>query len=217
MKDTEQLFFEQNNEAFNCFLDNYFYKNFVKKDNYKGFELIFSPNCDLACKYCYLNKYYDELYTNFDEEVVMKNLKIFLDWYAKNEFVCSIDIFSGELFATDFGVEVLEVIVDFFADKEKKPKEIIIPSNYTFICDDNKTARIERALDRAKSNKLKIFFSASIDGKYMEQNRPSKKDIVRDDEYYDKVFAFSKKHDFLFHPMIYAEGIENWKKNFDWF
>ena len=217
MKYTEQIFFEQNDEVFNYFLDNYFYKNFKKEENFHGFELIFSPECDLACKYCYLNKYYDELYTNFDEDVVMKNFKLFLNWYEKNGFICSIDIFSGELFSTNFGVNVLETLVDFFVDKEKKPREVVIPTNYTFILDDNKTARIEAALDKAKANDLKLYLSASVDGKYMEQNRPSKLKISRDDAYYDKVFAFNKKYNFLFHPMIYADGIENWKKNFDWY
>jgi radical SAM protein with 4Fe4S-binding SPASM domain len=57
----------------------------------------------------------------------------------------------------------------------------------------------------------------------MEQNRPYKHDLdiplnfPRNDAYYDKVFEFSKKYHFGFHPMIYYGGIENWIKNFDWF
>jgi len=39
----------------------------------------------------------------------------------------------------------------------------------------------------------------------------------RDDEYYDKVFAFSKKWGSGFHPMIYSNRIEYWKENFLWF
>lgn len=217
MKETEQLFFEENNIMFNSFLEEYFYKDFKKENSNKVLELIIFPYCDLSCKYCYVDKYYNQIYTNFEINKVKENLKKILEWYVNNNFKCSLDIFSGEIFASNFGIEILEYIIDFFKDKKNKPKSIVIPTNYSFILNDDKIARIEKILDKANSIGIKIYLSASVDGKYMDENRPFKNGYQRTDEYYDKIFKFNNKHKFMFHPMIYSDGIENWKKNFEWF
>ena len=57
----------------------------------------------------------------------------------------------------------------------------------------------------------------------MEDNRPFIRqldipiNVIRDDAYYDKVFAFIKKHGSGIHPMLYSKGMDKWIKNFDWF
>lgn len=218
MKETELIFFEENNKLFNNFLQKYFYNDFRKEKPSKNIELILSPYCDQECSYCYLNKNYKNIYTDFNEQQSLKNLDRLLLWYNNNNFNCDIDLFSGELFFSNFGFQILEKILIFFKDKKNKPRKILIPTNYSFIFNDEKTKEIERLLSLGREVGIKIYLSASIDGKYMDNNRPLKNTtLVRDDKYYDKVFAFNKKHGFMFHSMIYAEGIENWKKNFDWF
>jgi radical SAM protein with 4Fe4S-binding SPASM domain len=65
-----------------------------------------------------------------------------------------------------------------------------------------------------------MVLSASVEGKYMEQNRPFKnksKIDLRDDAFYDKLFSYCSKNRYGFHPMIYSDNIEKWIENFLWF
>ena len=76
---------------------------------------------------------------------------------------------------------------------------------------------------------IRVGLSISMDGKFMEVNRPwrqvkriknemvTSEEEIRDDEYYDKVFDFAVKYNAGFHPMIYSNNIENWKQNWLWF
>lgn len=218
-------FLHENDELFNYFLERYFYSDFRKGK--KSIELIISPKCNLACKYCYIHKYSsktfaDDIYNNSD---VIGNLRKVLHWIHSNKFICPLEIFSGEFFAQEIGFEVMEEIYSFYKEvpEGERIKRIIIPTNFTFIVSQDATTRIEGLIERFRLIGIGVTLSASFDGKYMEQNRPFKKNLdlefncIRDDAYYDRVFQFSKKHDFGFHPMIYAEGIENWIQNFDWF
>jgi len=125
------------------------------------------------------------------------------------------------------------MIINKFKNCKYQPY-IVIPTNFSFILNDYLTERIDNILLEAKRNKCPVFLSASIDGKYCESNRPlklynsnnrndfivlrsSKEKDPRDDEFYNKVFAFAKKWNFGFHPMIYSRHIEKWKDNFLWF
>lgn len=114
---------------------------------------------------------------------------------------------------------------------------IVIPTNFTFLLSDVLTEKVEDLLQRAKDSNIRISLSASFDGKYCEANRPFKRNVAysevsparvwswkykgltdpRDDAYYDKAFAFAKKWNFGFHPMVYSEHVEDWEKNFLWF
>ncbi|GAI97149.1 unnamed protein product, partial [marine sediment metagenome] len=142
------------------------------------------------------------------------NLKLVLDWLEGKGVRYKIDFFSGEPMVQESAFRALEMIAERnFVEK------IIIPSNFTFILDESLTNRVEALLKRSRELNSPIILSASIDGKYCEENRPfrSRKEDPRNDEYYDKVFKFCKTWGFSFHPMIYSEGIENWKQNFEWF
>lgn len=197
-----------------------------KKTNVpKSFELILYGKCNLGCKYCYMHNFKNELYPSFleNDEVILKNAKRFMDYYHKIESNLNIDLFSGELFGTSLGFEVLEMIVNSFKDRPNTGTCIVIPTNFTFIHNEELVNRVEAVFCKAKSYGIVVHLSSSFDGKYMEDNRPYIKNIgydlnkVRDDAYYDKVFEFIKKWGSGVHPMVYSEGIEKWKDNFNWF
>lgn len=223
-------FSEENNLLYNNFLEDYFYKNLRSSDRVDGLrlELIVSPKCNLGCKYCYIHKYGHETYADslFDNESALKNLDKVLRWARKQEFRrIELDIFSGELFAQEVGFKMIEQIYDFYKDQpdEFRPWLITIPTNFTFLCSDELTNRIENVRSKLLDIGIKLGLSASFDGKYMENNRPFTHnldiafDVIRDDAYYDKVFEYIKKTNSGIHPMIYSEGIEKWIDNFNWF
>ena len=66
-------------------------------------------------------------------------------------------------------------------------------------------------------------FISQTYGLYEECNRPWARDLdlviphTRDKAYYDHVFDFILKHTSGLHPMVYSQGIEDWKENFEWF
>lgn len=206
--------------------------------NFQSIEFIFEYKCDLSCLYCYVNRYGNELYPQEirDPDTMLQNLDTVLDWLHENNAVPKkIEIFSGEPLIQDTVRKGIRRIQDSFAGQKTT---IVIPTNYTFILSDSLTKKVEAILERGKST-VPVFLSASFDGKYCEGNRPFrytvesgnlspgriyewkyKKDSPpdpRNDEYYDKCFAFTKKWKFGFHPMVYSKRIEHWKENFLWF
>lgn len=216
---------EQNEALVNSFLERTYYHGFRNRDdealgNWQGLEIMWKYKCNLACKYCYVNKFGEELYPKEcweDDEKLLSNLSIFLDWMIENKFDPRIELFSGEPLVQPSAYKAIEMMLDKLQGHAQGP--IVIPTNYTFLLSDNLTDKVENLLLRGNEVGIPIHLSASIDGKYCEGNRPFIADIVdpRDDKYYDKVFAFAKKWDTGLHPMIYSERIENWVDNFLWF
>ena len=182
--------------------------------NYAKLELQVNAICDLKCKYCYYAKFKKDLYPAkiSTKTNVLNNLDIVLRWLRKNNFYPDIELFSGELFFQDIGFEVLERIIDWQNESDVR-KPIVIPSNMSFLYDDEKIKRMESLFEKSKD---RIFLSCSVDGKYSDSNRPFINGKVRDDDYYDRMFKFAKKWQFGFHPMIYNERIEDWKENWLW-
>ena len=221
----QEIYEQENNSLFNKFLEDYFYSEW--KEGRGNIELIFSPKCNLNCKYCYVKKYYNETFPNeiFDENDSIKNAIHILNWLAKNNYTPHVDIFSGELFAQEKGYELLENIIKFYEGIEPKKRipSIMIPTNFTFLNSEEYTKKVEDLIEKFNEINIRIYLSASFDGKYMEENRPFGKDLdlnlnkLRDDEYYDKAFEFIKKYNCGIHPMIYSKNIDKWIDNFNWF
>ena len=216
------------NLAAEQFLNDYFYEPFRQKiEGGKYLELILSPQCNLKCSYCYLWPNADNLFEgcSYDKEKILSNLRLVMEWMEHNHFCPPIDIFSGEVFAQSLGYDALEIIYEYQSriDPEYRIPSILIPTNMTFICSDELTARVDDFRDRFASIGIKFYLSASVDGKYIETNRSYDCNIdidinvVRDDAYYDKLFDYCIQHDILFHPMIYSRNIDKWKDNFLWF
>jgi radical SAM protein with 4Fe4S-binding SPASM domain len=193
----------------------------------KNIELIISPQCNLGCKYCYIHRHRETLFNPclFNPETTISNLKLLLEWLKNNNLNPTFEIFSGELLAQDIGWQVLDTILEYerTVDQELRIPEIRIPTNFTFLCDENLTEKISTIIDDFNKLGIKLLLSASFDGKYMEENRPFVRqldipiDVKRDDEYYDKAFEFIEKTGSGIHPMIYGKNIDKWIQNFDWF
>jgi len=220
---------EENNKLVESFLNRTFFKAWRNPEikelaNFQTVELWLNNKCNLACKYCYLDKYGDDLYApKFqDDQKILKNLEIFLDWLIKNKFAPRLELFGGEPLIQEIGFKAIEMILEKYKNIKKKPCALVIPTNYTFLLSEKLTQKIENLLKKSRKIGIPISLSASFDGKYCERNRPFKgaktnQPDPRDDKYYDKAFAFNKKWGFGFHPMIYSEEIKNWKKNWLWF
>lgn len=232
----EQIYEQENQKLADYFMEEYFYKIFrlpkpqdtTERIKYPRYlELIISPKCNLGCNYCYIHHHKKDIFNEclFNAEDTLKNVQLVMDWLDKNNYVMPLEIFSGELFAQEIGFQVLDIIYNSQVKLpcEKRIPYITIPTNYTFICSDELTQRILDIYNNFKEIGIRICFSASFDGKFMEQNRPYIKDldipiqVVRDDEYYDKAFTFIKKVNGGLHPMVYSKDISLWKDNFMWF
>jgi len=234
-------FQEENDTLLESILQRTFYAGWKEPENpkymnFNSLEIIMNYKCNLGCAYCYVNRWGEELYPSelyADEEKLLSNLQMILQWMKRNNYRPEIEYFSGEALVQDVGLKGLEMIVDSVTEGSL----ILVPTNYTFILSDVLTERVDRIVATAKAKGVRVSLSASIDGKYCEVNRPFKGTITsqcedpkrrweyeysgatdpRDDAYYEKVFAFAKKWSLGFHPMIYSNNIDKWKDNFLWF
>ena len=217
-----ELMKKENDQIIQNFLNRTFFagwkpenKGKNKYANYSKLEVQINAACDLKCKYCYYAKYKKDLYPAdiSKHSLILKNLDMLLMWLKENNLYPQFEIFSGEPFFQNIGFEVLEKLIDW-QNKNECRSPIVIPTNYSFIFDEDKIERLEKLFEKSKE---RIFLSCSVDGKYCDENRPFIDGKIRDDKYYDRMFEFAKKHCFGFHPMIYSEKIESWKDNWLWF
>lgn len=207
---------KENNLVLQTFLDRYYFKPFKDPESNQFIELFIKGSCPSKCAYCYLQRHLKELYPLEYEknDLILENLNSFLDFYIEQEFCCGLEIYSGRLFADDFGFEVLETIYQKFKDPFiTKPQYIIIPDDMQFLLNDEMITKMEYYIDLFM-NEIKIPFviSASVDGELMDQFRYG----IRTEEFYNKVIKFCRKHDYGMHPMISAFGIKDWKENYAW-
>lgn len=218
---------EQNDLLYSLIKNNYYERwnghiPYNKKDIYDTptLELQITPVCNKSCKYCYLVKYGNELYPKEirNQEQIINNISILLDYYIEQGFSFPrVDLFSGEIWHTDFGIKILITILAKLR-VGLNIMTIIIPSNFTFINYPDKVKQIEILIEQFDQQGCRLIFSASIDGKYGDNTvRPNNNQQIITDEQYDKIFKFCKKHDFGFHPMLSAYDIDNFKNNFTWF
>ena len=197
-------------------------KDFEDKDKFKtsDLELYITSECNLGCKYCYLHNFGSKLYPKDirDARCIKKNLHLILQWIIDNNYkIDNLDLFSGEIWHIQFGIDILNIIYKY-ASNYRFIKHITIPSNMCFINDESQTNKIQEMIDSFKDIGVRLFFSASLDGLVVEDlSRPFKKDgFLRDAKFYDKVFRFVVKNNYGFHPMVSAYSIEEWVDNYNW-
>lgn len=239
------LDYQTENEAlvWNLMQRNFFtawkYPNDPKWQNWRGLEIIPNYDCNLACKYCYVNRYGEQLYPDVEnwhnDELILKNNQLLFNWLKKNKYDPKLELFSGEPLVQRVNYQLIDQILNTVGNTNQGP--LVIPTNYSWCLSKELIRKVDDLIMRSKDMKMSIALSASIDGKPMEQNRPFKhnvkscgqlsnrewfweyKDIPdpRDDEFYDRVFKFADKHHYGFHPMIYSDNIDLWIENFDWY
>ena len=199
---------QENNELLNMMLDKRFFSTWKKYFNQEStiptqsydlisntcLELFITPTCNQNCEYCYLVKnpgLYPKEINN--QEQIKENLLKVLQWIEFNRFcIPKIDLFSGEIWHTKFGLEILDI------DKEQ-------------------TQKIQHYINLFSSIGISLTFSASIDGKIIEdQSRPFNDGSKKDDEFYENLFIFAKRNSFGFHPMISAQNVKYWIDNYKW-
>lgn len=186
-------------------------------------ELNITSACNQACEYCYLVKHGNELYPKEirDEETILKNLDIYLNYCLENGFSFNrVDLFSGEIWGMSFGNKVLSTILSYMR-KGLYIGFIMIPSNCSFVLNDKAVEQIEYFIEQYDFCGCRLCISCSNDGYVIDkQSRPFRgngnTDKYKTDEYYEKLFKFCKKHNYGFHPMISAHSIDKWPENYEW-
>ena len=184
-------------------------------------ELFITADCNLRCGYCYLTRCGEELYPTVlrDEEVILGNIRLILQHIREEGLsLPSLELFSGEIWHTEFGLKVLQVVAEEIA-LGTSVRHVIIPSNCSFILDTEQTEKIQNAINIFRELGSALVFSCSVDGLIVEDiARPMKdSEIVRGQSFYDALFAFAKVNNYYFHPMVAASSIEQWRENFDWY
>lgn len=224
-------FEQENNQILSSVLENAFFKPFRKdkktiEEQKLGMEFFFTPDCNQNCSYCYLCKNKEQLYPKDikDENIILKNFKIVLNYCIKeNLHPERFDLFSGDIWDREFGVKVLETLLEA-VHNGFSPNLVMIPTNFCFLLSTKYTEKMEYFLSEFSKTKVRLKLSCSNDGYYIDSmTRPlnpvqnSSTDLIKgSQEYYDKLFTFCKKWNMAFHPMVAAHGIEYWKENFEW-
>ena len=227
------LTFEQENDLIlnnvieNCFIKTW-KKDFQQRSRNEerlSLELFITSECNQTCSYCYLCKYEKYLYPieYRDKTQIFNNCKLVLDYCAEQGLKFNrIDLFSGEIWGTDFGNSILDLLLEYAQKSKLICKNITIPTNYSFMLNDNTRQIMKNYTKHFKDCNIKLNLSCSNDGYFIDlKTRPINKNSTFEYEkgtadYYDKLFDFVKEIGCGFHPMIAAHGIEYWKENYKW-
>ena len=184
-------------------------------------ELYLTNSCNQTCEYCYLQKY-PELYPKeFNKpEIIIKNLHKICKWILVNNFkIPCIDIFTGDIWGSQFGWDVLDVLYSYML-RGMAPNigHILIPSNCSFVNNPKALQRVQQYIDKFNDIGTPLIFSISIDGKIIDnEGRPDNYTPFKyTDDYYDVIATFAKVNDFYFHPMISPHNVHLWKENYKW-
>jgi radical SAM protein with 4Fe4S-binding SPASM domain len=203
----------------NSLLEKTFYKNWkVNNDSNSScpsIEFIVNGKCNQKCKYCYISNFGDKLFPvgSEDNKKIIDNTILLMKWLKKNNFKPKIEVFSAEIFSQKIGFQLLDLINELGWEG----MSVVIPSNFNFLFSDKKILKVYDLKKKFSDSKQNLHLSCSIDGKFVDSNRPLISSKIRDDNYYEKMFSTYEVLRHGFHPMVYSEGIEHWIKNFLWF
>lgn len=180
-------------------------------------EIYITNACNQHCEYCYFVKY-PELYdAPKDSDTLKHNLRLLLDYFYEHQYVPRVvDLFSGEIWHTQLGLDILEIVLKYVRQGWAIPK-IMICSNGTFLMDQLQLHKIQNIIDMFAELGVQLQFSFSVDGKYIdEQFRPRNNNDHYLDDFYDTLFAFAKHNTFYFHPMVSSKNVKYWIENLKW-
>lgn len=227
-KDKEQFQKDQDN-ILKFILDERFFKpwqeTFFSEEERKyslykeaRLELYLTSICNQKCEYCYLVKY-PGLYPKEQNkpEIILHNLELIYQWIMDNNFcIQETDFFTGEIWHTQFGLDVLELTLQYI-QKGMRICGFMIPSNCSFILDEIQTCKIQRYINKFKQYGSYLMFSVSVDGKVIENEmRPLNNKTEKTDEFYERLMLFVQHNDYYIHPMVAAKSCKNWIENYKW-
>jgi len=125
------MFRTENDEVMESFLERTFYTRWKYPvgehlQNFSSLEFMLNARCNLACKYCYLNKFGDELFPEElnDEKTILRNVDTLIKWIKENDFYPKIEFFTGETFAQPISFEILTRIIDELGDADWDKEDI---------------------------------------------------------------------------------------------
>lgn len=214
---------DENNFLLYNIINDRFFKRMKEEDNIEDLELIITPECNLKCEYCYLQKHKDKLYpasiVNHDK-IISNMIKIF-NFYKENSLhINDLDLFSGEIWQTDFGIRFLREIYEYFKNTYMLSHRITIPTNATFLIDPKFRNEMESLINDFSDIGVKLHLSFSLDGAVIENlSRPFvniNNNKMRNDDFYDLAFKFANKYNCGLHPMVSPNFIEYWIENYKW-
>lgn len=225
---------QQNNELLSNMIMPFFdlwSKDFNEQDNIKkqlefdsltySLELYITPECNQACKYCYLIKHRNEIYPKElqNHETILNNINNLLNYLTLNKkTIPRLELFSGEIWGYPFGNKILDIILKYL-NKGLEIKSIIIPTNGSFCQNEKLVSIINDYIFKMSKVNTKLIFSLSYDGPVIDNlNRPSINskvfDKIDNNNYINNLFLFSKQNQVGFHPMISPSQIENQIENY---
>lgn len=181
-------------------------------------EIFATAVCNQFCDYCYLVRHKELYPREFDKkELVINNLKVLLDWVVREDFyIPEIEFFTGEVWYNEYGLELLDIVLDYIEHKGLQTDMLMIPSNCSFILDPIQTQKIQHYINAYERAGVRLCFSISVDGKIVDNYRPLNNKDVRDDRYYEDLFLFAERNNYYFHPMVAACNVSQWIENYEW-
>lgn len=215
---------KENSELLTYFLENTFFKAWQephdpKWGNYKNLELMVHNKCNLKCKYCYMQKFGDQYFPAGTQSLskILDNTDVMIDWLYENNYEPCVEIFAGDSLTDPTCRKMTHKFLDAALAGRRACSSILFPTNMAWVASDKRTKDVYALLEKAEYAGVGMHISASVDGKYMEENRPYKS--ARGgytDEFYDKMFTFMARTGSGAHPMVYSNNIEKWIDNFSW-
>lgn len=201
------------------------YNRYNKDENYQKslqnesrLEIYATAICNQKCEYCYLVKYEDLYPREYDKpDIILNNLKVLMDWVVENHFyIPTIEFFTGEVWHTQFGLDMLQIVYDAIIKNELQTDMVLIPSNCSFILDSIQTQKIQHYINAYEKAGVRLCFSISIDGKIIDNYRPLNSKMIKTDRYYEDLFLFASRNNFFFHPMVASCNVAQWIENYKW-
>lgn len=233
MSEERKPYLKENDELLKCLLNNRFFNVWRDTEARQktatervdtllddtALEIYITSQCNQSCEYCYLVKHRSKLYPQECDkpEIILHNLDILLDWIIENDFcIPRIEIFTGEIWQSQFGLEVLEKLYQAVL-RGLMTNCIMIPSNCSFLRSERQTGLIERYIKKFRQFDIILSFSISVDGAPIEKmNRPFVDGSEKEDDFYERMFLFAKANNFYFHPMVSAHSVKYWIDNHKW-